>query len=434
MRKYQLEWLLFTLAYITFSTWLFNLNYIIPLIIYGGLFIYFIYKDKPFYYFLIVTLFSTMSCTHMIIEYCLIVFLFFYVLYFCIKEKKLMVGKLLYPILLYFIYNALSLLWTPVLINGLMGLSAILEGFLVYFIITNKPICVSKCDFITISKISSFIMLTLTLEIIAIYSRVGLMNILENKNLLNLGWGISNLIAVIYVFLIPIALYKYLNLKKFYLFYLILDLLNILGLFLTLSRGAYLGVFISVCLFSIFYVRKKIIIKYGGIIILLAIVLIIYKNTLYTLLTKHIAYNNFFYGSSRGAIYHLGWQSFLSHPIFGRGIKSSEYMINTYLKEPYAHYHNFLLQIAATLGIVGLILFSYIIYNWVKILNKPNNPFIMCVLFSIIGSLTHQLVDVSFDLFFFGAFFYMQIGLVEIIRNQDRDDALKIITIKNEYR
>ncbi|QVK17134.1 O-antigen ligase family protein [Mycoplasmatota bacterium] len=236
----------------------------------------------------------------------------------------------------------------------------------------------------------------------------------------------SNILASIYVLLIPIALYKYINKKRAFFIYLLIDILNFLGLLMTLSRGAYLGVFISILLFSIVFLRKKRVLRYGGLLLLISTPILLYKNKFYSIILKYLKGRNFFNDRSRHQIYALGWEKFKQGPIFGQGIKSSEYMINHYLHRPYAHYHNFLLQIAATLGIVGLILFTVIVYHWVKILNKRNNSLILCIVCSIIGVLTHQLFDVSFDLFFFGVYFYTLIGVVEIYRQGDEDDCLKM--------
>ncbi len=96
-----------------------------------------------------------------------------------------------------------------------------------------------------------------------------------------------------------------------------------------------------------------------------------------------------------------------------------------------SHYHNFILQIAATLGIVGLLLFLWIVLKWIKILWKPKDVFVVCASISIIGALTHQMVDVSFDLFYFGLIFYSIIGIVEIYRVNLKDDPLNLKKISN---
>ncbi len=132
-------------------------------------------------------------------------------------------------------------------------------------------------------------------------------------------------------------------------------------------------------------------------------------------------------------LYQLAWNRFIHHPIFGDGIKSSKYMIAHYLEGGYvSHYHNFILQIAATLGVVGLLLFSMIVLKWIKILWKPKDVFVICAMVSIIGGLTHQMLDVSFDLFYFGLIFYTILGVVEIYRVNLKEDSLemKIIKIK----
>jgi len=428
MKQYPLEIKLLLLSSLTFIVWYFKFNEYILLLIYGSLLIYLIYKQKEFSSLIIIVLYAIMSNQkrggYILIDYCLVLFLFCYVIYLCIKEKKIVLGTLFFPLLIYVIYNALSLIWTPVLSYGIDGLFAILEGYLIYFIITNRMNKIN--DPKAISKIASFLLFTLTLEILSIYLFHGPTLIIENKKLLHLGWAMSNIAASIFVFLIPIALYKYLNHKELNFFYIILDFINILGLILTLSRGAYLGVFVSCALLILIYGRKKILIRYGSILLFVLLLFYYLESQSYQVIINYLNQQNFFNDRSRSNIYQLGWDRFRRHLIFGEGIKSSEFMIFNQLGRHYSHYHNFILQIAATLGTIGLILFFNIIYRWHKILDKPKDSFVKVISLSIIGVLIHQLVDVSFDLYFFGIYFYLLIGIVEIIRHDDSKDLFKM--------
>jgi O-antigen ligase len=310
-----------------------------------------------------------------------------------------------------------------------------LEGYLIYYIITNGNFKIEKSDFINISKIATFIMLTLSAEIIFKYFHYGFANVFSpdgsSKYMVDIGWGYSNLIAVIFLFSIPVALYKYLDKSHYYIGYLFLDLLNLLGLFLTQSRGAYLGAFLSIILFIIFYVRFDFIKKYGSIIALLLIGTFIIPQTreiILHILQKFVNPETFFNvrtDTERIAVLEVGIRKFFDNPIFGTGLKSSRYYIAEIGRERY-HYHNFLLQIISTLGVVGFILFIGVVKRVVKVLNKRKEPFIMCITFALVGSLTHQMVDISFDYYYFGLYFYTLIGIVEIYRHHLKDDSVKL--------
>lgn len=259
-------------------------------------------------------------------EYAFTVILFIYFLYLIIKTKKFVIGNMVVILLIYLFYNLLSLFWTPVLLTGLEGCGAPLEGYMLYYVITNSNIKFKKDYLINISKVATFVMITLTFEILTVYLRVGIDNIFFDKNLLVLGWGISNLVAVVYVFLIPIAVYKYTIKEKYFLIYFIVDLINIAGLILTLSRGAYIGLFVAMVLFLIFNLSKHLIIKYGSIVAVASALLCIYPRTFkYITLTMHKLINyDIFNDSSRLVLYKVGIKKFLDNIWFGQGVESSK--------------------------------------------------------------------------------------------------------------
>ena len=364
------------------------------------------------------------------IEYVLITILFFYViLFYNLKNQKIVIGKLLLPLIIFLFYSGISILWTPVKAHGFKALLGMLEGYLVYYLLTNGFFKIEKTDLKKISVIATFIMITLSCEILYVYFDHGFLNVFFDKSLVNISWGYSNFIAVIYVILIPISLYKYLDKTKYYPHYFFLDIINIFGLILTQSRGAYVGTFVSLLLFFIFFLRKDFFIKYLTLIIVPFILFITIFNQyflrIFAVFKERYFTEKMLDGSGRLPLYKLAFDTFLDKMIFGNGLKSSKYMIKQYLGGWVAHYHNFILQIASTLGIVGLILFSFIVIRWIKVLYKPKDKFIVCGALSIIGALVHQLFDVSFDLFYFGVFFYGVIAIVEIYRNNLLDDEVK---------
>ncbi|QVK17113.1 O-antigen ligase family protein [Mycoplasmatota bacterium] len=432
LKKYKLELQLLFLMIVTLNCWFYKTDdYKYAFIVYCLIFLYLMIKQKSISYFVVVCIFSIMSLQNdsaFKIDYSLVIILFFYVLLVNIKNKYFAMGKLFIPLVVYFLYQLLSLLWTPVKSFGIYGLMAVIEGYAIYYIITNGRFKVKKHHLLDISKIATFIMLTLSAEIFYNYHIYGFEKVIHSKNLVDLGFSYSNFIAVIFVLLIPIALYKYLDKKHYYIGYFLLDLLNIFGLLLTLSRGAILGFAFSLLLFILLLVRKRFLLRFGTIIA--GICIIIYKNERFNLyfnlvkdkyLTKEFVNDN-----GRFSLYELGWNRFLENKWFGDGIKSSKYMINHYLGTTSGHYHNFIIQIGATLGIVGLILFLIVVLRWLRVLFKPRDTFVLCSTISIIGALSHQQVDVSFDYFYFGLIFYSILGIVEIYRHSIKDDLLNL--------
>lgn len=438
MLNFKREFYFILLSIVTFLIWLSNsYSFILAIIFYPSLFIYLIIKKKPISDFIIVILFSVMSIKIKTgiykIDYILTTTLFFYILITNIKNKFVFLGNLFIPLVIYLLYNLLSILWTPIKTIGFEGIVAMLEGYMMYYIVTNSKFIIKKEQFIYISKLASLIVLTISFEIFTIYLELGPKVILQDKDFMTLKWGSSNLVAAIFVLLIPIVLCKYLNKTNYFKLYIILDIISLIGLISTLSRGAYFGVIVSLLLIAIFYIRKQLLIKYGIVFSIFAFttLLLLKIFNIYDKLVVKIVDRGFFTSSDRFPLYHLALDSFLDKLIFGNGIKSSEYLISTYLNRTEDHFHNFILQIASTLGIIGIILFIYIVYKWILVLNKPKEPFVMLVTFSLVGALTHQMVDVSFDLHYFGVYFYLLIGIVEIYRHNQKDDTLKMKVYKS---
>ncbi len=414
--KYRMDLALILLFSLTFFMWLFYINAYTRLMVYGMIFVILIILKKPIYYYILVILFSVMADNirkeYILVDYCLIILLFCFTLIKAIKHKKIIWGKLLIPLIIYTLYNIISLLWTPDLMMGIEGIYAILEGYLIYFVITNNK--VKFTSFLPFSKAASFLLLTITGEIITKYLNYGFYNIIENKRLLHLGWANSNIMASLFPLLIPVALYKYVAHRKLDKLYLAIDSLNFCGLLLSLSRGAYLGVFIGLILFTGKFIRK--VRRYVGVIMIILIVCFLFKDGIIRFITYYLDERNLFDSSNRKLIYRLAWDKFKESLLFGHGVKSSAYYIYHELGLRYAHYHNFALQIASTLGLVGISLLMLIVKEWYAILDELSDSFVYCVAVSIIGALTHQLFDVSFDLYFFGVYFYVLIGTIEVYR------------------
>lgn len=446
MKKNQLDLYMILLLFITLTVWLLkDISFIFGFIVYLGIFTYLFIKKRPISHFFVVILFSVMSLRSdtgsFKMDYALVMILFGLVVIQSIKDKKIVFGNLFIPLVIFLTYSMISIIWTPVKSTGFHGLVAMLEGYMVYFILTNGNFKITKNNFLDISKIATYVMLTLTLELLYIYYIHGFEKVINRKKLIDVGWGFSNLIAIIFVFLFPIALYKYLDKKNKHYAYFFLDILNLIGLILTVSRGAFLGVGISLLIFTCLYVRKEFIIRYGSILGASGLI-----GILFIYLVKKSLFNRFisaintlftskeiFDDPNRMPLYEVAVKTFLDKPIFGNGLKSSKYLIYHHLDGRInVHFHNFILQIASTLGIVGLILFGYLVYKWIKVIYKPKDVFVVCSGLSIIGALIHQLFDSSFDLFYFGVFFYGIFALVEIYRHYLSDDELKLTIYENK--
>ena len=146
---------------------------------------------------------------------------------------------------------------------------------MVYLALINSDWKLKDEDKINITKVATFVMLTLTAEIMTIYFQHPFTEVISHKSYVNLGWGYSNFIAVIFTFLIPVAFYKYFDEENYRPIYFIIDLLNVGGLLLTQSRGAIVGAAVGIGLYGLLTFNKSYIKRYYTVGISVGIIAII---------------------------------------------------------------------------------------------------------------------------------------------------------------
>jgi O-antigen ligase len=432
MKKIKTDIVLLLLTLITFYIWYSSLSMKQGLMIYLLIFLFLLIKKKPISHYIVVILFSIMSISinvgYTTIEYILSTILFGLVILQMIRKREIVFGNIFFILLLYLSYNLLSLIWTPVLKDGWRGIISMLQGYMMYVIVTNGGFKVGKLDRITISKAATFIMLTLSLEIFYIYHSVGFEAALHSKGHIVLGWGYSNLIAVIYTFALPVAFYKYLHPKQYYPHYFVLDVLNVVGLVLTLSRGAIVGAAVALAIYTVFTFRKQFIIRYYSLVAILAFAVLRIKKLHFYIdeIKERFFRSEVLDDSGRFELYKLAYERFKTSPIFGDGIKSSKYFIQEVMEWPSTYYHNFILQIAATLGIIGLIFILIILSKLLFLFFKPRDLFVICMGLGVVASLIHQMLDINYDRIFFGTFMYAIVGLTELYRHYHKDDPFTL--------
>lgn len=212
----------------------------------------------------------------------------------------------------------------------------------------------------------------------------------------NLGWGITNYIAIVYLVIIPITTYYYImNQKKYHI--LLVLLIDIATFILMMSRSGYLAFLILILPF-LFRIILDVTDKIKFYKILMAISIIVLIISLFVIIPSGLVKTIFnaldnrgFSLSGREKIYQDGLNAFKEYPLFGTGVYTSEMYISTTNK----YYHNYLIQTFATLGLVGAIAFGYYIYTLIKqclIKNKFN----YYVLFVVLAMLIHGLFDTTF--------------------------------------
>lgn len=275
---------------------------------------------------------------------------------------------------------------------SILGVLQLIGFFIIYFYFINS---VSEDSKTTMSKIALITGLTITVQLLIHYTRLGGVS---NKGDHDLTWAVSNTIAMFYGVLIPIGLYNYfIDQRKYYI--ILLSGFNFIMMLFMLSRGAYmtLGVIFipSVILgFKIVEDKYKLFIHFmiSGLVALGIFVIIGHYLGLIDSLINYLKNLDFFKSNGRKELITAGLELFRTYPIFGAGSYSGAY----YLKGmKLGTYHNYVIETAANTGILGLLAFSsYVLSILKKTFNKEK--YNLSFLISFIYILIHGIVDNTF--------------------------------------
>ncbi len=218
---------------------------------------------------------------------------------------------------------------------------------------------------------------------------------------LSLGWGHQNhtimLINIGFMFAIYIFMTDNGKNKVFaYITMLFAILLNIL----VLSDGAFLALILPVIIALVFYIKGKRNWRaerpylISTLAILVVGIAIFFISGAYKIVIDNIEQFNIGVGT-RERLYDLAISEWNNRFITGTGPKTSKYTIGVqwwYVQDSVYNYHNALLQIGSTCGLIGLITFViYLYYALIKNLNY--NMISLPIILVFIYSLVHGMVD-----------------------------------------
>ncbi len=255
---------------------------------------------------------------------------------------------------------------------------------------------------------------------------------------LDVGWGISNNIALILLMTAPFTVYLIFTKNKTQsIIFSILAFLQIFSLIFTFSRGAILALFIEIIIFMIMAIKKAIKNEYPWKIILLILgcfmaigILLFWKvvniyEEFWINFKKMIINMDFSSMTERMKIYTNTLKNMDSHWLLGQGIFSPMYNGDE-LTGGYSWAHSTILHTLSTMGLVGVgALFFHFFQKYYVLLKKPNYIKLI-ILVSFAGSGLYGLFDVSYY------FINYMIPLVCIIILTDSYfDNLMIETIEN---
>ncbi len=196
------------------------------------------------------------------------------------------------------------------------------------------------------------------------------------KNKIVLGWSISNMVAEMMVFLFPAVFYLISKEKYGYLYWALL-FVSVLAIGLTLCRNAVLWgglAIVAGVIANCFVGRHKLFHRcvaiagitcfVGGLVLIFALG---YGDKLFSLVERILSGSD----HSRGFLLKKHWFFFLESPVNGVGFQA--YSSLHYAMVTYAH--NNLVQILASCGIVGMVLYlMHRIQTVCLVVKKPTAP------------------------------------------------------------
>jgi len=351
------------------------------------------------------------------------------------EELKFSPSPLNLPLLSFISIILLSMVWSNNFIVSLKELPLFLSGPLLYFIIVNN---INKDKQINLF-VNSLLIIGGLFGIYGIFQYNGIdlpywAGNVERQQVFGL-FGNVNYFAEFLIIPLPIALSLFFVTKNKLGKSLLLISIFAMGtsLILTFTRGSYLAMGISsIFIFSLFLtIRGRMALQKNKKIIILAIVAIIMVLTLFIIPTPLNSEDTVIYKiKSRIQISELiggvaskrriaNWASTImmikDHPLLGSGIGTYKYNILSYQAEffdrgenrtiyPYGFpdkAHNEYLQLWAELGIVGLIIFLWLMFTYfnygIKYLKREKDKQKQGIIIGLMGTVAAVLVDAIFE-------------------------------------
>ena len=218
------------------------------------------------------------------------------------------------------------------------------------------------------------------------------------KESVMLGWGVWTAIGGMLAFLMPACFYFAHSHRRGWIFFL-LGLLEYVCIFLSQSRGALLfgSVILLLCLIRLCVngENKKVnrILTVGiSAVGLLGAALLSHK--LVGILQNYLSFG--WSDNGRFEIWKRGWDNFIKYPVFGAGFYKS-FINENWPKEVYPYlYHNTVIQLLASGGVVAFLAYAYHRFCTVRLVIQRPNVKKTFLGIGILALISFSLLDVLF--------------------------------------
>lgn len=268
--------------------------------------------------------------------------------------------------------------------------------------------------------------LTVCAEVIGIFiTNQVIVNSKIQTSLIASGWGNANNIGCMIAMMVPFALGLAQRTKHTWLFST-LGFVMVLLACLTCSRTA-IGAAVLIYMITLIpslrdASKRKQLLLFNALALLVLIVLVfVFKGYLYRLFEE--LRNRGFAPRMREIIYPEGFRTFLKNPIFGEGFYPSTDKIYEWSSlEAFkaflpARWHNTVIQLLASCGIVGLISYGFHRFQTVQLFWRKRNSSAMYIGLSLVALLLMSLLDCHFFNLGPTLFYSMALAFAENIRH-----------------
>ena len=252
-----------------------------------------------------------------------------------------------------------------------------------------------------ISKVILLVAVLTIAQMVTYYLRSDNIALAISQKTLKLGWGNTNTLAAVLMITIPFTLYLS-TCYRYGAFFSVLAFLEYTAIWVTHSRGcilissALLVLYLLYLIIKIKNANRYIIIANLALYIIAALIFItIYRDKFLELFG--MIFQKGLDDSGRFNLYNEAWGLFKKHFIFGTG-----YYYKTEQTRSFMYmFHSTVLQIAANLGIVGIIAFGYFYYHKYKILIKNLKcPMGMASLVAVVSIELYGIIDVTLVIYY----------------------------------
>ena len=256
-------------------------------------------------------------------------------------------------------------------------------------------------------------------------------NIFHYKYYTDLGWGISNNIGGILTMLMPVFFYCAGH-TKYTLPFFLGGLTTYLCILLTASRTSVLFATVIIILCILFLCiynhkhRRQIRIFTLFLIIGSIFIAIFLREKIYELIEKilHLGFGD----SGRFEYYKDGMEKFFDHPLFGAGFGNSHGTNDRFVISAPEYFHNTVVQILASCGVLGFGAYAYHRWQTVKLFWNTRNPYSFFTAMSILALLLTSLLDIHLFNIFPTIIYSTMLCIFErytLFREEKKKDLLK---------